>query len=172
MNTPLNSNAFPCGHLTPSGISRVFSNFHTLVFAPLCNSLIPNNLFTLSKNKGVYPQKAKLRRNSGASVNSAISVADFLLFGQDNSDGVGLVLGDRGRGEDFAEDGEDFGDAKWLLQPSRLVRAGGRRIDEISGHVNDDRLVRSGRRENLRRSFVSGERMPVGREIDIAQKNV
>jgi len=66
MNTPLNSNASPSGHLTPSGISRVFSNFHTLVFAPLCNSLIPNNLFTLSKNKGVYPPKgeaqAKLRR--------------------------------------------------------------------------------------------------------------
>src|SRR5580698_1476853 len=82
------------------------------------------------------------------------------------------VLRDGGRREDFAEDGEDVGDAEWLLEAARLVGTGGLWLDEITGHVNDDGLVDAGGGEDLLGGFLSGERMTVGNEIDIAQENV
>jgi hypothetical protein len=55
-----------------------------------------------------------------------------------------LVFGDWGGGENFAEDGEDVGDAERFLEAARLVRTGGLWLDKIAGHVNDDGFVDAG----------------------------
>ena len=60
MNAPANSNH---PRITPSRIPSNLNNFHTLQNGPSHNQLIPDNLFTLCKNIGVYPQKANPQRN-------------------------------------------------------------------------------------------------------------
>src|SRR5580698_7943693 len=83
-----------------------------------------------------------------------------------------LVLGEWGGGENVAEDGEDFGNAERLLEAAGFVGAGVGGIDEVAGHVDDDGFAGACGGENLSGGFVAGERVAVGGEIDVAEKNV
>src|SRR5262249_29655498 len=80
--------------------------------------------------------------------------------------------GDWSRGENFAENREDFGNAERFLEAARFVRTGWCWLDEIAGHENDDGLVDAGGGEDLLRGFLASERMTVGDEIDIAKQDV
>src|ERR1700755_194524 len=125
-------------------IPLIFSNFHTLIFRTSATHSLQITYSLFQKRRGYPPKKANPRRKSSPfSANSATSVANSLLavgsFG-----GLGSVLGDWGGGEDVAEDGEDFGDAEGLLEAAGFVGTGGRWVDEVAGHVDDDGFAGTG----------------------------
>ena len=78
------------------------------------------------------------------------------------------------RCEDFAEQREDFRDAEGLLQeagcpPRRSFRAG---IGQLTAHIDDSGLRRTGGGEDLRGSFAAVDKKAARREMQIAEKNV
>ena len=85
---------------------------------------------------------------------------------------IGSAAGDGGGGENFAEDGEDFGDAERLLEAARFVGTCRGWLNEIAGHVDNDGLRGAGGGENLLGGFVAGERVAVGNEVHVAQEDV
>jgi hypothetical protein len=82
-----------------------------------------------------------------------------------------------GGGEDFAEEGEDFGDAEGLLQEGgfaagRSFRAG---IGEVAGHVNDGGLGQAGGGygfEKARGGFAAVHEIAPGGKMQVDEKNV
>ena len=83
----------------------------------------------------------------------------------------------RSRGEDFAEEGEDFRDAEGLLEEQGFATGGSfrARVGEVAGHVDEGGLgqARGGYGfEQARGGFAAVHEVAAGGKMQVDEKNV